>query len=164
MALSIRPAARADLPLIASLIRELAQYERLSHEVRFDEAMLERHLFGERPMAEVAIGEVNGVAQGFALFFHNFSTFEGRPGIHLEDLFVQPAARGGGLGRALLAYLAGLAVERGCARLEWCVLDWNESAIDFYRKLGARPMDDWMAMRIDSAALTALAAQKQLSL
>jgi GNAT superfamily N-acetyltransferase len=159
MALSIRPAARADLPLIASLIRELADYERLSHEVRFDEAMLELHLFGERPVAEVIIGEVDAVAQGFALFFHNFSTFEGRPGIYLEDLFVRPDARGGGLGRALLAYLAGLAVERGCARLEWSVLDWNETAIGFYRKQGARPMDGWTLMRVDGAALTALAAQ-----
>jgi GNAT superfamily N-acetyltransferase len=164
MVLSIRPAVSADLPLIASLIRELAQYERLSHEVRFDEAMLELHLFGERPMAEVLIGEIDAVAQGFALFFPNFSTFEGRPGIHLEDLFVRPDARGGGLGRALLAYLAGLAVERGCARLEWWVLDWNETAIGFYRKLGARPIDGWTVMRVDGAALTTLAAQKHMSL
>jgi GNAT superfamily N-acetyltransferase len=157
---TIRPAARTDLPLIASLIRELAEYEHLSHEVRFDEAMLERHLFGERPMAEVVVGEVDGVAQGFALFFHNFSTFEGRPGIYREDLFVRPEARGGGLGKAFLVHLAQLAVERGCARLEWWVLDWNEPSIGFYRKLGARPMDDWTVMRVDGAALTELAAQK----
>jgi GNAT superfamily N-acetyltransferase len=157
MALSIRPACRADLQLIASLIRELAEYEHLSHEVRFDEAALDRYLFGERPMAEVVVGEVDGVAQGFALFFHNFSTFEGRPGIYLEDLFVRPEARGGGLGKVFLAHLAKLAVERGCARLEWSVLDWNEPAIGFYRKLGARALDDWTVMRVDGAVLSALA-------
>ena len=160
MALSIRPATPDDLPLIASLIRELADYEKLAHEVRFEPAVLASHLFGERPMAEVAIGEVDGVAQGFALFFHNFSSFEGRPGIYLEDLFVRPEARGHGLGKALLAHLAGLALQRGCARLEWWVLDWNEPAIGFYRKLGARPMDDWTVMRVDGLALNALAAQK----
>lgn len=158
MSLSIRPATRADLPLIAALIRELADYEKLAHEVRFDEAVLGDHLFGPRPMAEVIIGEVDGVAQGFALFFHNFSTFEGRPGIYLEDLFVRPAARGGGLGKALLAHLAKLAMERGCARLEWWVLDWNEPAIGFYRKLGARPMDEWTTMRLDGEALAQLGA------
>ena len=158
MSLSIRPATRADLPLIAALIRELADYEKLAHEVRFDEAVLGDHLFGPRPMAEVIIGEVDGVAQGFALFFHNFSTFEGRPGIYLEDLFVRPAARGGGLGKALLAHLARLALERGCARLEWWVLDWNEPAIGFYRKLGARPMDEWTTMRLDGEALAQLGA------
>lgn len=155
---SIRPATRADLPLIAALIRELADYEKLADEVRFDEAVLGDHLFGPRPMAEVIIGEVDGVAQGFALFFHNFSTFEGRPGIYLEDLFVRPAARGGGLGKALLAHLAKLAMERGCARLEWWVLDWNEPAIGFYRKLGARPMDEWTTMRLDGEALAQLGA------
>jgi GNAT superfamily N-acetyltransferase len=156
--LSIRPATRADLPLIAALICELADYEKLAHEVRFDEAMLGDHLFGPRPMAEVIIGEVDGVAQAFALFFHNFSTFEGRPGIYLEDLFVRPEARGGGLGKAMLAHLARLAVERGCARLEWWVLDWNEPAIGFYRKLGAKPMDEWTTMRIDGEALAQLGA------
>lgn len=158
MNLSIRPATRADLPLIAALIRELADYEKLANEVRFDEAMLGDHLFGPRPMAEVIIGEVDGVAQAFALFFHNFSTFEGRPGIYLEDLFVRPEARGGGLGKAMLAHLARLAVERGCARLEWWVLDWNEPAIGFYRKLGAKPMDEWTTMRIDGEALAQLGA------
>lgn len=158
MSQSIRPAVRADLPLIAALIRELADYEKLADEVRFDEAVLGDHLFGPRPMAEVIIGEVDGVAQGFALFFHNFSTFEGRPGIYLEDLFVRPAARGGGLGKALLAHLAKLAMERGCARLEWWVLDWNEPAIGFYRKLGARPMDEWTTMRLDGEALAQLGA------
>jgi GNAT superfamily N-acetyltransferase len=156
MALSIRPAAPADLSLIAALVRELAEYEKLAHEVRFDEAKLGEHLFGPRPMAEVVIGEVDGVAQGFALFFHNFSTFEGRPGIYLEDLFVRPEARGCGLGKALLTHLARLAVERDCARLEWWVLDWNAPAIGFYRKLGARPMDDWTVMRVDGNALIRL--------
>ncbi len=159
MALSIRPATPDDLPLIAELIRALAEYEKLSHEVRFDEAKLGGYLFGARPMAEVVIGEVDGAAQGFALFLHNFSTFEGRPGIYLEDLFVRPAARGVGLGKALLLHLAALAVERDCARLEWSVLDWNAPSIAFYRKLGARPMDEWTIMRVDGEALAGLAAQ-----
>jgi len=158
MTLSIRPAVPADLPLIGALIRELADYEKLAHEVRFDPAELDRHLFGPRPMAEVAIGEVDGTAQGFALFFHNFSTFEGKPGIYLEDLFVSPAARGAGLGKALLTHLAALAVERGCARLEWSVLDWNAPAIGFYQKLGARLMDEWTVMRVDGAQLARLGA------
>ena len=138
MTLSIRPATAADLPLIAQLIRELAEYEKLAHEVRFDEAVLGAKLFGARPYAEVVIGELSGIPQGFALFFHNFSTFEGRPGIYLEDLFVRPSARGSGLGKALLSHLAALAVERDCARLEWSVLDWNAPAIGFYQALGAR--------------------------
>lgn len=158
MAHSIRPATIADLPLIAQLIRELAEYEQLAHEVRFDEAVLGERLFGPRPYAEVVIGEVDGTAQGFALFFHNFSTFEGKPGVYLEDLFVRPEARGCGLGKALLAHLARLAVERDCARLEWWVLDWNAPAIGFYRKLGARPMDEWTVMRIDGEALARMGA------
>ena len=158
MSLSIRPATPDDLPLIAQLIRDLADYEKLAHEVRFDEAVLGAKLFGPRPYAEVVIGEIAGEAQGFALFFHNFSTFEGKPGIYLEDLFVRPAARGSGLGKALLAHLAALAVARDCARLEWSVLDWNEPAIGFYRKLGARLMDEWTVMRVDGAALTQLGA------
>ncbi|MBV1690457.1 GNAT family N-acetyltransferase [Novosphingobium sp. G106] len=160
MTLSIRPATREDLPLIASLIRELAEYEKLAHEVRFDTALLGEHLFGSRPMAEVVIGEIDGVAQGFALFFHNFSTFEGKPGIYLEDLFVRPEARGGGLGKALLVHLAGLALKRGCARFEWWVLDWNAPAIGLYKKMGARSMDEWTVMRVDGDALVELAAQK----
>lgn len=163
MTLSIRPATPADLPLIANLIRALAEYEKLAHEVRFDPAILSDKLFGARPYAEVVIGEVDGAAQGFALFFHNFSTFEGRPGIYLEDLFVQPAARGAGLGKALLAHLAGLAVERDCARLEWAVLDWNEPAIGFYEKLGARLMDEWTVMRVDGTALAQLGAEARFS-
>ena len=156
---TIRTAVPADLPLIATLIRDLAAYEKLSHEVRFDDAALARHLFGARPHAEVVIGEVDGVAQGFALFFHNFSTFEGRPGIYLEDLYVRPEARGAGLGKALLAHLAALAIERDCARLEWWVLDWNAPSIGFYKSLGARPMDEWTVMRVDGAALVALGDQ-----
>lgn len=158
MTLTIRPATAADLPLIAQLIRDLAEYEKLAHEVRFDEAVLGAKLFGPRPYAEVVIGELDGTPQGFALFFHNFSTFEGRPGIYLEDLFVRPAARGAGLGKALLSHLAALAIERDCARLEWSVLDWNEPAIGFYRKLGARLMDEWTVMRVDGAELAQLGA------
>ena len=159
MALSIRPALPADLPLIASFIRELAEYERLSHEVRFDEATLGEHLFGARPHAEALIGEVDGAAQGFALFFPTFSSFEGKPGIWLEDLFVRPAARGEGLGKALLLAVARLAAERGCVRYEWSVLDWNEPSIGFYKALGARPMEEWQIMRVDGDALTALAGR-----
>lgn len=150
---TVRPAAPADLPLIAQLIRDLADYEKLGHAVRFDEAALGDHLFGPRPMAEVLIAEQDGQGQGFALFFHNFSTFEGKPGIYLEDLYVRPQARGTGLGKALLQRLAALAVERGCARLEWSVLDWNAPSIAFYRSLGARMMDEWRIMRVDGAAL-----------
>jgi GNAT superfamily N-acetyltransferase len=157
MTFSIRPAAAADLPLIAQFIRDLAEYEKLAHEVRFDEAVLGDRLFGSRPYAEVLIGEIDGHAQGFALFFHNFSTFEGRPGIYLEDLFVRPEARGSGLGKALLKRLAALAVERDCARLEWWVLDWNEPAIQFYKKLGAKPMEEWTTFRVDGDALRELA-------
>jgi ribosomal protein S18 acetylase RimI-like enzyme len=163
MTLSIRPAAPADLPLIAVLIRELADYEQLAGAVRFEEKVLGEKLFGPRPYAEVLIGEIAGEPQGFALFFHNFSTFEGRPGIYLEDLYVRTAARGSGLGKALLVELAALAVERDCARLEWSVLDWNEPAIGFYKKLGARSMDEWTVMRVDGAALAQLAAAARAS-
>ena len=158
MTVSIRPATPADLPLIAQFIRDLADYEKLADEVRFDEAKLAANLFGPRPYAEVVIGEIDGAAQGFALFFHNFSTFEGRPGLYLEDLFVRPAARGSGLGKALLAHLAKLCTERDCARLEWSVLDWNAPSIGFYQSLGARMMDEWTVMRVDGDALAALAA------
>ncbi|KTE26109.1 MULTISPECIES: GNAT family N-acetyltransferase [unclassified Sphingopyxis] len=157
MTVSIRPATLADLPLIAQFIRDLADYEKLAHEVRFDEATLGDRLFGTRPYAEVVIGEIDGAPQGFALFFHNFSTFEGKPGIYLEDLFVRPAARGSGLGKALLAHLAKLCKERDCARLEWWVLDWNTPSIGFYQSLGAKLMDEWTVMRVDGDALTKLA-------
>lgn len=161
MSLSIRPAERADLDIIAEFIRDLADYERLAHEVRFDEAVLGDRLFGARPYAEVLIGEIDGAPQGFALFFHNFSTFEGKPGVYLEDLFVRPEARGSGLGKALLQQLAALAVERDCARLEWAVLDWNEPSIAFYKLLGAKMMDEWTGMRVDGAALNSLAGTSQ---
>lgn len=157
MSVSIRSATRADLPLIAQFIRDLAEYERLADEVRFDEAVLGDRLFGPRPYAEVLIGEIDGSPQGFALFFHNFSTFEGKPGIYLEDLFVRPEARGSGLGKALLKRLAALAVERDCARLEWSVLDWNEPSIQFYKALGAKAMDEWTIYRVDGDALGELA-------
>ena len=158
MTLSIRPASATDISLIAQFIRDLAEYERLAHEVRFDEAVLEAKLFGTRPYAEVLIGEIDGSPQGLALFFHNFSTFEGKPGVYLEDLFVRPEARGAGLGKALLKKLAAIAVERDCARLEWSVLDWNEPAIQFYKALGAKPMDEWTIYRVDGTALAKLAA------
>ena len=159
MILAIRPATPSDLSLIAQFIRDLAAYEKLSHEVRFDEAKLGDRLFGPCPYAEVVIGEIDGAPQGFALFFHNFSTFEGRPGIYLEDLFVRPEARGSGLGKALLRHLAKLARARDCARLEWWVLDWNEPSIGFYQSLGAKLMDEWTVMRVDGDALTRLAGE-----
>lgn len=157
MSLSIRPAERADLAIIAQFIRDLAEYERLAHEVRFEEAVLGERLFGARPYAEVLIGEIDGTPDGFALFFHNFSTFEGKPGVYLEDLFVRPEARGSGLGKALLSALAQIAIERDCARLEWSVLDWNDPAIQFYKKLGAKAMDEWTVFRVDGDALNILA-------
>ncbi len=157
MTLSIRSAIPVDLSLIAQFIRDLADYERLADAVRFEEAALGEKLFGARPYAEVLIGEIDNKAQGFALFFHNFSTFEGKPGVYLEDLFVRPEARGSGLGKALLQQLAKIAVERDCARLEWSVLDWNEPSIGFYKALGAKPMDEWTVFRLDSQALDRLA-------
>ena len=158
MTINIRPAVAGDLDTIYGFICDLADYEKLRHEVRADRDTLARHLFGDRPMAEVLMADQDGVSVGFALFFHNFSTFEGRPGIYLEDLFVVPAARGLGAGKALLAALARLALERDCARLDWSVLDWNTPAIDFYRSIGARPVDGWTVQRMDGGALTALAA------
>jgi GNAT superfamily N-acetyltransferase len=157
MTISIRAAVVDDLDLIIGFIRALADYERLADAVVLDRLALGCHLFGDKPMAEVLIGESDGVARGFALFFHNFSTFEGKPGVYLEDLFVEPEARGSGLGKALLARLAQLAMERGCARLEWSVLDWNEPAKKFYKSLGAEAMDAWTVNRVDGAALVALA-------
>jgi GNAT superfamily N-acetyltransferase len=157
MTLSIRAATIDDLDLVIGFIRALADYERLADAVVLDRTLLGCHLFGDKPMAEVLIGEIDGVARGFALFFHNFSTFEGKPGIYLEDLFVEPEARGSGLGKALLARLAQLAIERGCARLEWSVLDWNEPSIAFYKALGATPMDEWTVFRMDGEALVTLA-------
>ena len=160
MSLSIRSATPADISLIGQFIRDLAEYEKLAHEVRFDEAVMAQKLFGPRPFAEVLIGEIDGTPQGFALFFHNFSTFEGRPGIYLEDLFVRPEARGSGLGKALLGKLAALAVERDCARLDWSVLDWNEPSIGFYKALGAKALDEWTGFRLEGTALAAMAARR----
>jgi GNAT superfamily N-acetyltransferase len=159
LSLSIRPAVEPDLDLIIGFIRALAAYERLADEVCLDRDVLATHLFGSAPKAEVLIAERDGAPVGFALFFHNFSTFEGRPGIYLEDLFVSPEARGSGAGKALLAALATLALERGCARLEWSVLDWNMPAIEFYRSLGAKSMNEWTINRVDGVALSALAGR-----
>ena len=153
----IRAAEPSDIDTILQVIRDLAAYEKLAHEVNTDRDTLARYLFGARPMAEVLIAERQGDAIGFALFFHNFSTFEGRPGLYLEDLFVRPDARGSGAGKALLVRLAQLAVERDCARLEWSVLDWNQPAIAVYRAIGAVPMDEWTIQRLDGDALQALA-------
>lgn len=157
MTLSIRPATPADLPLIAQLIRDLADYEKLLHEVRFDEAVLGQKLFGQRPYAEVVIGEIDGAPQGFALFFHNFSTFEGKPGVYLEDLFVRPEARGVGAGKALLARLAQRCVDAELGRLEWAVLNWNTPSIAFYDSLGATAKTEWTVRRLDGEALERLA-------
>lgn len=159
MTLSIRAATRDDLDLIFRFICELAEYERLRHEVHADLETLGKFLFGPHPMAEVLIGEIDGAPRGFALFFHNFSTFEGKPGLYLEDLFVEPEARGSGLGKALLSHLAGIAIDRGCARFEWSVLDWNEPAIAFYRAIGASPMDEWTVQRLDGEPLRQLAGR-----
>ena len=153
----IRPATEADLPTIEHLIRALADYEKLASEVVMDAELLRRNLFGERPYAEVLIADEAGDAAGFALFFHNFSTFLGRPGIYLEDLFVKPEHRGRGFGKALLARLAELAVERDCGRVEWAVLDWNTPAIGFYDRLGARPNSEWTVYRLTGDALRRLA-------
>jgi len=154
----IEPAQPADAALIVALIRELAAYERLLDEVRVTPDDLHRDLFGPRAFAEAVVARVGDEPIGFALWFHNYSTFEGRPGLYLEDLFVRPSFRGRGFGEALLRHLARVAVDRGCARFEWSVLDWNEPALAFYRKLGAVPMDDWTVQRVSGAALLALAA------
>jgi len=154
----IRAATVEDLPTIARLIRGLAEYERLVDAVEFDEFELGQHLFGPRPFAEVLLAEDNGQTVGFALFFHNFSTFLGKPGIYLEDIFVEPASRGRGHGKALLAVIARLAVERGCGRVEWSVLNWNKPSIGFYRSLGAIPRNEWTAYRLSGTALAVLGA------
>lgn len=155
--LRIEKAREDDLSLILSFIRELAEYERLSQEVVATEELLRETLFGERAIAEAVIAYDNDRAVGLALFFHNFSTFLGRPGIYLEDLYVQPHARGKGIGRALLVHLARLAKERHCGRLEWAVLNWNEPAIRFYKNLGAVPMNEWTVFRATGESLDKLA-------
>ena len=157
--IAIRPAVATDAGLILAFIRELADFEQLSHEVVADEYGLAAQLFGDRPRAEVLIAEVDGTPAGFALFFHNFSTFVGKPGLYLEDLFVRPAFRGYGLGKQLMLRLAQIAVERDCSRFEWSVLDWNTPAVAFYRRLGAVGMDDWTVQRVSGDALRALAAK-----
>ena len=160
--LSIRPASIDDVPLIRALIAELAEYERLADAAVATDDDLRAQLFGAQPAAEVLIGEVDGEAAGFALFFHNFSTFLGKRGLYLEDLFVRPAYRGSGLGRHLMALLARIAVQRDCGRFEWSVLDWNAPAIGFYRTLGATGMDEWTVQRLEGDALRALASHDAL--
>jgi GNAT superfamily N-acetyltransferase len=156
-AFRIERATERDVPLILQLIKGLAEYEKMSDEVSATEERLRQSLFGARPAAEVVIGYAGDEPAGFALFFHNYSTFLARPGIYLEDLFVRPEWRGQGYGRQFLAHLAALAVERGCGRLEWVVLDWNEPAIGFYERLGAKPMREWRVFRLTGDGLRQLA-------
>ncbi len=151
--ISLRPAEERDIGVILEFIQDLADYERLSHEVVATETLLQRNLFGERPVAEAVIAEYDDNPAGFALFFLTFSTVLAKPGIFLEDLFVRPSVRGKGIGKALLRYLAHLAVERDCGRVEWAVLDWNEPAIRFYEKLGAAPLAEWSVYRLAGSAL-----------
>lgn len=153
---NLRFAEEKDVPLILDFIKELADYEKLLHEVVATEEILKESLF-ERKVAEVVIGEYEGKPVGFALFFHNFSTFLGRPGIYLEDLYVRPEMRGKGFGKILLSFLAKLAVDRNCGRLDWWCLDWNEPSIKFYKQLGAVPMDEWTVYRVHNKALVDLA-------
>lgn len=159
MPCSLRPATVADVPLILDLICGLADYEKLAHEVVATEDSLRHTLFGSPPAAaHVVIAEVNGQPAGFALYFFNYSTFLAQPGLYLEDLFVRPPFRKQGLGRRLLAHLARIAVDRGCGRMEWAVLDWNEQALRVYRAIGATPMDEWTVQRLTGQALIDLAA------
>ncbi|MEX0677509.1 MAG: GNAT family N-acetyltransferase [Pirellulales bacterium] len=155
----IEPATERDVPILLHMTRALAEYEKVLDKVTATEASLRDSLFGTRRFAEAAIGYAAAEPAGMAVFFHTYSTFPGRPGLYIEDIFVEPTWRGKGLGRALVAYVAGLAVERGCARLEWSVLDWNEPAIRFYRGLGAKPMDEWTVYRLTADALAGLAAE-----
>ena len=156
--LVIRSATVDDVPAILGFIRDLAEYEKLAHEVTADDASLRATLFGARPGAEVVIAEVAGAPVGFALFFPSYSTFLAKPGLYLEDLFVRPAARSKGVGRALMAACARIAIDRGYGRFEWSVLDWNEPALRFYRELGATPMTEWTVQRLTGAPLAALAS------
>ena len=151
----LRAAEPQDVPAIVGLIRELAEFEKLSHLCQVSAESLAPHLFGDKPLAECIVGEVSGEVVAFALFFANFSTFLAKPGLYLEDLYIRPAHRGSGLGKALLKHLAGLAVERGCGRFEWCVLDWNERAIRFYEDMGATVMPDWHLCRMSGEQLAA---------
>ncbi len=154
---TIRPATIVDVPIILQLIRDLATYERAPNEVTATEAQLIAVLFGEKPVAEVLLAFEDEMPIGFAVFFRNFSTWLGKPGLYLEDLFVKPEARGKGYGRALLIYLARIARDRGCGRMEWAVLDWNEPAIQFYKKIGARPLDEWQIFRLTRDGIAKLA-------
>jgi len=153
----IAPATPDDVPTLIALIRALAEYEKLAHQLRATPEALREHLFGPRPYAEAAIARVDGKAVGHAIWFHNYSTFLARPGIYLEDVFVLPDHRGHGVGRALLRHAAGIARERGCGRFEWSVLDWNQPAIDFYEKMGATVLPDWRIVRITGDSLETLA-------
>jgi len=155
--LEIRSATKSDVPVILSFIKKLADYERLSHEMVATEGMLRKTLFGRQRTAEIAIGYYKKEPVGFVLFFPNYSTFLGQPGLYIEDLFVDESHRRRGFGRALLLYVARLASERGCGRLEWSVLDWNEPAINFYKKLGAIPMSEWTVFRVTGESLVRLA-------
>ena len=157
--LQIQPARETDVPQILRFVRELARYERLEHEVIATEVDLRAALFGERPFAEALLARLDDAPVGFALFFHNFSTFTGRPGLYLEDLYVTPRARGRGIGRQLLRHLASVAIERRCARVDWAVLDWNTGAVAFYRSLGAQPLEDWRIFRLTGAPLEQLAGR-----
>jgi GNAT superfamily N-acetyltransferase len=156
---TIRPATEEDAAVILSLIKGLAEYEKLSHEVVATEELLRDTLFRARPVAEVILGDYNGEPVSFALFFHNYSTFLGRPGIYLEDLFVKPEMRRKGFGKVMLAYVANLAKERQCGRLEWSVLDWNEAAWKFYKSIGAVPMDEWTVHRVTGRGIDHLATE-----
>jgi len=156
--ITLTPATREDIPALVHLVSALAEYEKLSHEVTGTPADLERSLFGDRPYAEAILARVDGQPVGFALFFHNFSTFLMKPGIYLEDLFVLPDYRGQGIGKQLLHYLGHLAIQRGCGRLEWMVLDWNDSAIGFYERMGAQVKPEWQLCRVTGEALASLAA------
>ncbi len=157
--LRIREAVKQDTAVVLALITELAEYEKLAHEVTATEAQLEESLFGARPSAEVVIAEYEGESVGYALYFHNFSTFLGRPGIYLEDLYVRPDCRGKGIGRALLVTLAEIAKKRNCGRLDWIVLDSNQPALEFYSRLKATPLDEWTVFRLSGPALDDLAAE-----
>jgi len=154
----IRPGVEEDIPAILALIHALAEYEKARpDEVPVSQAVLRESLFGARPAAEALLADVDGETVGLALFFHNFSTWQGRRGLYLEDLFVRPAMRGRGVGKALLRELARIAVARGCARMEWAVLDWNTPSIEFYKNLGAVPMDEWTIFRLTAPAIARLA-------
>ncbi|TME97756.1 MAG: GNAT family N-acetyltransferase [Chloroflexi bacterium] len=159
MTISIRPATPNDVPTVASLIRALSQYEKLAHEVTMTEDKLRLSMFGPRPYAEALLAEEDGTPVGFALFFHNYSTFLAQPGLYLEDLYVLESHRGKGIGKALLVHLAKIAVERNCGRMEWAVLDWNVDAIGFYEKLGAKPNSEWTVYRLTGDSLNGLAGQ-----